>query len=367
MKFLSVQLVNFRNISKAKITFGDKNFLIGSNAQGKTNILEALHYFSLGSSFKSKQEQWLIKIDEPFARIDGILNVNGDKQKQVSVILEKDELGVVKTLKLDHRKVNKKEFLGNVLTVLFAPDEISLLRLQPVMRRSLMNDIIVKTHPTYWDDITNYTRALKQRNQLLFLIRQHRADITELEGWDEKLALLGSRIAKSRQNLVEGLNCFVEKFFVQFVGREQKLRLVYHTQVRMIDPQWYMSQLVQNRDSDIIYGHTTFGPHRDDLIFLIDNRDARYIASQGEFRLIILALRLAEGKYLEEILGDSPIYLMDDVFSELDVEKSQRIIALLEGVQSIFTTTDRKLANQNGAQSFLVEAGNVKKMVHELA
>ncbi|OGB74267.1 hypothetical protein A2V68_00685 [candidate division Kazan bacterium RBG_13_50_9] len=369
MEFVSSRLLNFRNIPQIEIAFGKKNFLVGLNAQGKTNILEALHYLSLGGSFRSSREQWLIRFGELAARIEATVRRDNGEEEQAGLLLERDEMGIKKTFRLNGRTVAKGEFLGNVLTILFAPDEVGLLKLQPDVRRALMNEAIAQVDPTYWSDLTDYNKALKQRNQLLFLIKQHRADMSELGGWDDRLAALGSRIIESRQELIEGLNRFIGQLFADLAGQaSQKLRLAYKTEAGAIGPDQYSARLIKNRDADITWGHTTFGPHRDDLVFLVDDLDIRYTASQGEFRLIVLALKLAEGRYLKEALGERPIYLLDDVFSELDKERGQRVLGMLDDSQVIVTTTSEEMVRgEKEATILVVEEGQVKEGTRELA
>lgn len=368
MKFVSARLINFRNISQAEMAFGDQVFLVGPNAQGKTNILEALHYLSLGGSFRSSPEQWLIKSGESFARIEGAVELDGGERREVSLVLEQGELGTKKTFQIDQNKVSRRGFLGNVLTVLFAPDAIGLIRLQPAVRRSLINAMMARTSPTYWDDFVNYNKALKQRNQLLSWVRQRRVGIAELIPWDDKLSLLGTQIIQHRQALVDGLNRWVGRLFSRLTGDpNQKLRLVYKTEAGVVSPEQYMARLIKNRDTDIAYGHTTFGPHRDDLVFLINDQDARHLASQGEFRLLVLALKLAEGEYIKEVLGETPIYLMDDVFSELDNEKVKYVFGLFKDAQVVFTTTDQNLIDQLKPTVLLHVHNGIIKKTYELA
>ncbi|MBN2585533.1 DNA replication/repair protein RecF [Patescibacteria group bacterium] len=357
MKCTSLTLINFRNISNAEISFGKNNFLVGDNGQGKTNVLEALYYLSAGDSFRSSKEAWAIKTGELFARIEASFELDNGNPRVANVVLERDEVGVTKNFRLDNAKVSKADFLGSFLMVLFAPDNVSLMRLQPVTRRAFMNHLIAKVDPTYYDDLMAYAKALKQRNQLLTLVRRHQADVKELSPWDDRMSVLGSQIIKKRQALIDALGVWVGPIYSQITGQvDARLRVVYQTDAGVIGPEQYISRLIKNRDEDIRYGHTTFGPHRDDLVFLLNDLDARQVASQGEFRLIMVALRLAEGEYIKKQLQESPIYLLDDIFSELDEGNSKRVINFLEDAQIIITTTDRHKISKD-ANVLNVEAG----------
>jgi len=363
MRLVSVKLTNFRNIADASIDFNDKNFLVGDNAQGKTNILEALHYLSLGKSFKTNQEQWLIKLGEVAARIEGAFVADNGEEQNISAVLQNTEMGLIKTFQVNQTKTSKKEFLKHVPSILFTPDEVGLIKTQSLTRRALMNNILIKTQITYLDDLSTYNKVLKQRNQVLFLIKQNRAGIEELEGWDIELANLGCSLIKARQNVVRELNKSINSFFNQLNGGDKDvLKLIYfnHSQTEL--PEDYLKKLKHNQVLDIKLTHTSFGPHRDDLQFLLNNQDAIQLASQGQFRLIVLALKLVKGEYLKNILQETPIYLMDDVFSELDAEKIDYIHHLFQNNQSIFTTTNQSLVTNNKTRQFLVEAGTIKSL-----
>ena len=360
MKCISLKLFDFRNIARAEIEFNDKNFLIGENAQGKTNILEALHYLSIGKSFKTSQEQWLVKTGELSARIEGVFITDNGEEKNISAVLQSTEMGLVKTLQINQTKTSKKEFLKQIPSVIFTPDEVGLIKIQSLTRRALMNNILNKTQITYADDYSTYNKILKQRNQLLWLIKQNKSGIGELDSWDIKLAELGCKLIKARANLILELNKYINNFFSQLSREESILKLVYinHTQVDL--PEDYLRKLKNSQNLDIKLTHTSFGPHRDDLKFLLNNQDAIQLASQGQFRLIVLALKLAKGEYLKNILQETPIYLMDDVFSELDNQKITYIHSLFEDNQSIFTTTNQNMVTNHKTKQFLIKSGVVE-------
>lgn len=363
MKCLSLKLTNFRNVAECAITFGQKNFLVGGNGQGKTNVLESLYYLSIGDSFRTHIEQWAIRTGELFARIETGCELDNGNPRLALIVLERDEVGVSKTFRLDNAKMSKGEFLGNFPIVLFSPENVSLLRLQPAVRRAFMNQVITKTDPTYYDDLMAYAKALKQRNQLLVLIRRRQAEVGELGPWDDRLSALGSQIIRKRQALIDALGPWVSQLYAQLSGREVgRLRIVYQTDAGSIDPEQYISRLIKNREEDLRFGHTTFGPHRDDLVFLLNDLDARPVASQGEFRLMVVALKLAEGEYIKQQLREAPIYLLDDIFSELDEDSSKRVMGLLDDAQVIVTTTDRRLVPKD-AHLFNVESGTISRAI----
>jgi len=342
MKLLSLRLTNFRNVLRGELEFNSNNFLVGDNAQGKTNVLEAIYLLSTGRSFREKDDQWLITNGEPFSLVEAKLVSGSGEIFELGVGLEREEQGIKKVFKFNQHRITKKEFLGKAPIVLFAPDEIGLLRLYPSVRRTLLNQMITKTKLTYFDDLMRYTWALKQRNELLRLIKLGSRGLEELGVWDMKLSTLGADIISVRQAVVASLNPFLGKIFNE-LGGGGELKLIYQTFSQSELPEIYLEYLKQHLSIDVGYGHTTVGPHRDDLQLLINGKDAKHFASQGEFRLIVVALKLAEGQYLNAVLKEQPIYLLDDVFSELDDQKIDKVIAMLSGKQSILTTTHQEI------------------------
>ena len=255
--------------------------------------------------------------------------------------------------------------MGTLLTVLFSPDDVSLLRLQPAQRRGFLDSLISRTNKVYHADLLDYTKTLKQRNQLLFLAKLGREDYIEIDAWDNKLAELGSRIIQTRIELVEQLNQKIKPFFHALAESVKEFSIIYTADPKFADPLVYKEKLASIRSQDIKSGHTNFGPHRDDLMLLLNGWDARNTASQGEFRLMILALKLAEGEYIRARFNENPVYLMDDVFSELDPHKSKALIGFLGNAQTIYTTTDERFVTP-AARVIIVKEGAIIQNQNEL-
>ncbi|MFA5967353.1 MAG: DNA replication and repair protein RecF [Patescibacteria group bacterium] len=366
MKLTGVDITNFRNIVSAKTNFGLTNFIIGDNAQGKTNILEALHYLSVGNSFKTRQEEWLVKNGELYGSVQGELTYGEGRQAVIDVVWERTDEETHRQFKLNGTKIARKTLLGTLLTVIFSPDDVSLLRLQPAQRRGFLDSLISRTNKVYHADLLDYTKTLKQRNQLLFLAKLGREDYIEIDAWDNKLAELGSRIIQARLELVEQLNQKIKPFFHALAESAKEFSIVYTADPKFTDPAIYKDKLASIRSIDIKSGHTNFGPHRDDLMLLLNGWDARNTASQGEFRLMILALKLAEGEYIRARFNEMPVYLMDDVFSELDPHKSRALIEFLGNAQAIYTTTDERFVTPE-AQVIIVKEGTIIKTQNEFS
>ena len=366
MRLLTAELTNFRNLGAAKANFGLTNFIIGDNAQGKTNVLEALHCLSVGNSFKTHHEEWLITKGELFGSVKGEFTYGDDRTGTLEVVWERGEEEIHRQFKLNGTKIARKSLLGNLLTVIFSPDDVSLLRLQPAQRRGFLDSLISRTSKVYHADLLDYIKTLKQRNQLLFLAKLGREDYIEIDAWDDKLAQLGSRIVQARLVLVEQLNQKIGTLFHELAGSDKGFSIIYTADPKFADPLVYKEKLSSIRSIDIKSGHTNFGPHRDDLMLLLDGWDARNTASQGEFRLMVLALKLSEGEYIQQRFNEVPIYLMDDVFSELDAGKSRALIGFLGHSQTIYTATDERFVTPD-ATVFRVEQGVITQKQHEFA
>jgi len=365
MQLVKAKINNFRNLDQVEIEFQDRNFLIGDNAQGKTNILEAIHYLSNGSSFRSRQDNWLVQHNKNSAMVECDFIAN-QQTRNITIAWQKIDDKITKLFKLNGAKISRAKLLGNLLTVLFSPDDTALLRMQPSQRRAFLDALIAKTDKVYYADWLDYLNTLKQRNQLLKLIKQNMVDIDELIDWDHKISETGSRIVRKRHKLIQEISGLVNQFFQQIYGSERKVTLTYTTSVDLADPTNYLNYLQQRRIIETKIGFTMFGPHRDDLEIFLGGWDARQMASQGEFRLLVLALKLAEGEYLKQQTKETPIYLLDDVFSELDATKNHALINCLQGLQVVFTTVDHRFTSATD-NIIEIDHGAIKKVEYELA
>lgn len=351
----TVKLTNFRNISKADLSLSPTlNLFIGLNAQGKSNLLEALHLLSTTKSFRSVRDSDLIRFGEDTAYV-------GSGEVEVGI-----KAGA-KSLRLHGKLSRAAEVLGEIRTVLFSPQDMNLLSGPPSGRRAYLDELISRIDRKYLLTLIAYTKTVKQRNKLVFFIREGRGSREELTGWDELLVRDGSELIVRRRQVVEALQLQLDQLAVDLVG-PKRLQLKYLTKIPVNGNslkairQTFSERLISDQDHDIRAATTLTGPHRDDFDLLLDSRSLGRFGSRGQQRAGILALKLAEVRFNEAEVGSRPTLLLDDVLSELDPEHQQRLLREATKQQTLITATannffDTGLLAQ--AKLFKVEGGEV--------
>lgn len=338
MKITNLKLDNWRNHQSFNFDFNGVTILVGPNASGKTNFLEAIYYLACGRSFRAKDEN-LVGWEADFARIIG--NTEKDKKtEELLVVLEKHDR-ITKTVKIKDQKVATSRLLGHLNCVLFTPEEIELIYTLPEARRRYLNLIISQSDINYAYNLIHFRRTLEQRNALLRKIFLGHSGEKELEIWDGKLAEYASYIMDSRAEYIKNVNKYLPGHYEKLSGKKQNLVLIYKPSVPPTEG-WagILTRLAQSRHSDILARVTSIGPHRDDIAFSLAGRNVTEFASRGEFRTVILALKLAEVDFLTDKTGESPVLLLDDVFSELDSCRRDLLSQIFTNQQTIVTTTD---------------------------
>lgn len=357
MKINTLKLDNWRNHQRFSFDFNGITILVGPNASGKTNFLEAIYYLACGRSFRAKDEN-LIGWEADFARIAGNIE-REQKSEELLVVLERHER-ITKTVKIKDQKVASSKLLGQLNCVLFTPEEIELISTLPEARRRYLNMIISQSDIKYAYNLIHFRKTLEHRNALLKKIFLGLARAEELEVWDGKLAEYASLVMAGRGEYIERVNIYLTKHYRALSGKEQKLELVYKPSVSPTEG-WagMLTRLAQRRQDDISARVTTIGPHRDDIAFLLDSRNVTEFASRGEFRTVILALKLAEVDFLTEKTGEKPVLLLDDVFSELDESRRDLLSQIFTNQQTVVTTTDLDHVSPNILKSAkVVELAN---------
>jgi DNA replication and repair protein RecF len=326
----TIRLQNFRSYTDASFEFDDGvNIIVGPNASGKTNLLEAILVLSRGSSFRARDVE-LIKFDCPWARLDGFFGKHNRS-------LKLEDVG--KTYLLDDKPHKRLSLDKTVPVVYFEPNHLQLITRGPDQRRDYMDEMLERSVPGFKALGASYKRTLAQRNALLK--RGPRQGEGQLFAWNVRLSELGEKIAQARQQLVDDINKELSKSYSKISKKKTQAVVEYQSQFAAVG---YGSKLLRKLEAstelDYERGFTAYGPHREDFILHLNSRHAGISASRGENRSLMLALKIFELNLIEKVRGQKPIFLLDDVFSELDGARRHALVDYLKNHQTIITTTD---------------------------
>lgn len=360
----SLSLENFRNYARLDLAFEQhKVIFLGDNAQGKTNLLEAIAILATGSPAFAGKEQELIRWDTEAAIIRSVTERELGPVA-IDLMFRSGGRRGIKVNGAYQRRV--MDMLGKVAVVLFAVPDLQLVKGAPAERRRFLDDMLVQLAPTYYQALHHYQRVLTQRNNVLRAIQEGAAS-DQLVVWDEQLAHYAVVLWQKRERLVERLAPRAAAWHGAIAGGQEQLGLRFVPAIEAGTRGYQeamLEALREGRARDLARGQTHAGPHRDDLELTIDGREARAYASQGQQRTIVLALKLAELDTLREELGESPLLLLDDVLAELDIRRQNALLAAIgPDVQTFVTSThlsDFTAAWIEAAQVFAVQKGAVK-------
>jgi DNA replication and repair protein RecF len=304
--------------------------ITGPNGSGKTSIIEAIYVALQGSSFKGGDSD-MLSADKPWWRIDILFDDNTKR----TVTYNPEKLHSKKQFVIDDKKSYRLTPKNKYPIVLFEPDDLRLLNGSPVRRRQFIDRFISQLNPQYVSQLHKYERALRQRNNLL---KKQYIDNDELFVWDVALSEYGAYIIEQRIAFIEEINNRLNEAYISIAGTKDIVSIHYsHTSIGDIK-QKILNELHTNSTRDKILGSTSIGPHRHDVIFKFNNSPAMSSVSRGEVRTIVLALKFLEVDIIEQITNQSPIILLDDVFSELDVSRQKLLTSHLKGYQIIITS-----------------------------
>ncbi len=364
----SLELLDFRNFAGLFLDFPDGPIaVLGRNAQGKSNLLEALLALASGRGRSHRLLSELILTaggrPRPFARIRAEIAAR-DRQTRLELVFAfapdaDGEPGrrASRRVVVDGKPRRVSSLLGHLNAVHFSPDDIDLLAGSPAERRRFLDVSISQVDPNYVRDLVDYSRVVSQRNALLRDLRERRGAAEPLDFWDGKLIEFGERLVLARRQFVESLNREASLAYRELAGDDESLSVEYSTAGGES-----LSSLAEFRAREIERGQTLFGPHRDDLEITIDGQSAAAFASRGQQRLVVLSLRLAELEWLSRAAGESPVLLLDDIFSELDPGHREAVIARIPNTAQVFITAadDAQVpVNFRGRAAVLrVNAGN---------
>lgn len=357
MYIKNIKIKDFRNYNELYLDFNSKvNFILGQNAQGKTNLLESIYITSMGKSFRTSRDTEMIGFGKDFARVYCEISRN-DMDGSVEIII--DRAGK-KFVKLDGVKIKRaSELLKNVYIVIFSPEDLKIVKDEPEKRRKFIDRELCQIKPSYYDSLSNYKKVLLQRNTYL---KEETVDPSILDIWDMQLAEYGKRVMRHRSEFIEKLDFISSEIHGKITDGRENLSIKYAPNVDFKDDLYEI--LKKSCDNDMRQRTTTRGPHKDDLEFFIDRINVRNFGSQGQQRTCALSLKLAEINIIEDETGEKPVLLLDDVMSELDSMRQKFLIKSLEDIQLFITTTEmseRLLEEFNKKNIFIVTKGNVEK------
>jgi len=350
MVITSARLQNYRSYTDSSFEFESHvNIIVGPNASGKTNLLDALYYAATGGSMKPSSEH-VVRHEQSWARIDCMTSENQTR----TVKIKQSPTGLQKELLLDdklYRRLPKDRMLP---VVLFEPNHLYFITTSPDMRRQLIDGILEKSQEGFITLKNKYVRTLRQRNALL---KQPLDQVrSQIFAWDVRISELAGQYTEERLKLLRKINETSSEIYTSIAGNQHSLLLTYESKISATN---YASNLLTKLQARLELDHqrgfTGYGPHRDDIGLLIDDKDMRDVASRGETRSILLTLKVTEAQILEEVHQQKPILLLDDVFGELDGSRRKSLISFMQGSQTFITTTDADVVNDHlGKNSYLI-------------
>ena len=330
----SIELSNFRNYESLDLDFDyGTNILYGNNAQGKTNILEAVSVSGTTRSHKGSKDKEMIRFGEEEAHIKTVVNKK-DMDYQIDVHMKKNKTKGIAVNKVPLKKAS--ELFGILNIVFFSPEDLNIIKNGPSERRRFLDSELCQLDKIYLSDLAKYNKILNQRNKLLKDM-VFRPDLKEtLPIWDAQLIDYGKRIIKRRKSFVDELNEIVFNIHKQISGEKEELVLKYEPN---IDDAFFHDELNRAKERDMRFCQTSVGPHRDDMQFSVFDVDIRKYGSQGQQRTSALSLKLAEIELVKRNINETPILLLDDVLSELDSSIQNYLLNSIHDIQTIITCT----------------------------
>ena len=343
MRVLGFKAKNFRNIEECDIVFSSGvNLLVGNNAEGKTNCLEGIYMFSRGKSFRGAEDKFLIKNGE-----EGFYLSLDYEDKRGEENLEYSLFGRTRQRKKNGYKLKSaSEMIGSFHSVLFEPDNLGLVKEGPEVRRAFLNVAISQINPEYIRIYSDFKTSLENRNAILKNAAKGLFyDEKELYEWSVRVAEYSSYIYLERKNYIEKLRVYAEERMREFSSGKETLTLGYKNNIKISNTREdikkeYIKILTENTEKEIRAATSLYGPQREDIEIYINGKEAKIFASQGQQRSIVLSLKLAEGEVLREVYGEEPVYLFDDVLSELDKERRRYLIEGMKDRQIIITSCE---------------------------
>ena len=361
MKLKRFTAEGYRNIDRCEISFADGvNLFVGGNAEGKTNIVEGIYLFSRGRSFRTSDDKDLVGFGKDGFRISIVYEDKDGEQ-----MLEYALFGRSRQRKKNGYKLaGAFEMLGNFKAVLFFPDDLRLVKGEPEERRAFLNVAVSQYSTTYLSDYKRFKTALENRNALLKNASKGQYfDEGELVAWSEAMAEYSADVYLARKSYVRILEKYAKEHMTELSDGKETLELGYKSDIegefsdKESVKEEYRRVFLSRLEREKLAGTSLYGPQRDDLIIKISGNAARSFASQGQQRSVVLSLKLAEGEVIREIYGEYPVFLFDDVLSELDVKRREYVTNRIKKMQTVITSCEGTDALSRDANVILVKGG----------
>jgi len=376
MYLSKLNLNYFRNYIQEEINFSsNKVIILGNNAQGKSNLLEAIQLLSSLKSHRTNKDLDLVYCDRIYGEIKAEIKRKYAEFNLSIVFPAKGK----RELKVNYEKVNRNlDFLGVVNTVLFSSLDLDLVKGSPEYRRNWVDNLLLQLEPVYSYIMKEYNHVLKQRNSLLKRLKKQGIDnyeilpqttILEMNIWENKLIENACRVMRRRKRVLDKLEPLARLWHNKISNQTEKLEIIYHPNVAYTNDdvgkiqQKIKKEIEEKRNAEIVMGATLVGPHRDEIELVINQGVARNYASQGQQRTLVLSLKLGELQLIEQVIGDTPLLLLDDVMAELDLQRQKQLLECLGNrFQTLITTThlnyfDDKLLGE--AQIIKIDRGKI--------
>lgn len=354
MKIKSLKLKDFRNYELLQLDFDNStNIFYGNNAQGKTNILEAIYLSGTTKSHRGTKDKDLIKFGKNECHLEAVIEKR-NVFYQIDMHLKKSSPKGIAINKIPIRKAS--ELFGIINIVFFSPEDLNIIKNGPLERRRFIDLELSQLDKIYLNNLSNYNRIVNQRNHLLKDLRdagRQESLMQTLDIWELQLIKYGNEIIERRKEFIKEINKIISNIHYKLTGGKENIKLIYEPSNGNLS---FVEALKKNREKDMKIKNTSVGPHRDDICFMADNLDIRRFGSQGQQRTAALSLKLAEIELVKKVIHDTPILLLDDVLSELDKYRQNYLLDSIHDIQTLITCT--------GVDEFVNHRFSINKVFH---
>ena len=342
MQITNLKLQNFRNYDTLELSFSKNNIIYGKNGMGKTNLVEAIYVLALTKTFRSNNEKIIINENKEITKINGI--IKDDIKNKYEVVINKTG----KKVKIDNNTYKKiSDYISNIKVILFNPNDLQIIKDSPSIRRKLLNVSISQYNNQYLKILNNYNKILKQRNSYLKTMCINATASKEyLDILTDKLIDLGLELYNYRKKYIDDINSKINDIYKK-ISNIEGINIKYISNYNNLTKEKLLKKYKETLDKDMMLGMTKLGIHHDDLIFEINNNDLKEYGSEGQQKNAIISYKLSEIDVFKEKIKKIPILILDDLFSELDEEKINNILNLIDNeVQTFITTTEIDKVNK---------------------